>query len=72
MHKVMMAFLHDSHAYMPLYFVLNHTPVRIALVHLLLVLPSRMDLAESIIRYIPNKKRGNGRIRNSQSQSCFK
>lgn len=72
MHKVMMAFLHDSHAYMPLYFVLTRTPVRISLVHLLLVLQSRMDLAESIIRYIPNKKRGNGRSRNSQSQRSFK
>lgn len=72
MHKVMVDLLHNPHTYMPLYFVLTHTPVRISLIHLLLVLPSLTDLSDSIIHYIQNKKRGNGRIRNSQSQSCFK
>lgn len=72
MHKVMMYFLHDYHAYMPLYFVLAHTPVWISLIHLLLVLPFHIDLSPSVTHCIQNKKRGNKRIRNSQSQSCFK
>lgn len=72
MHKVMVDLLHDSHTYMPLYFVLTPTPVRISLIYLWLVLPSCTDLAPRVTRYIQNKKRDNGRIRNSQSRSCFK
>lgn len=62
-HKVMMDFLKDSHASMPLQFVLAHPPSPTSLIHLLLVLScsrSYMPIAPSATHCTQSKKRGMG------------